>query len=58
MERYYRHDDYEELFLKSERELKRRAPAQLIVVKNDVEGLEKLKQGLEEVVNTLRERDV
>ncbi|WP_287031745.1 cell division protein FtsZ [Methylobacterium sp. CG08_land_8_20_14_0_20_71_15] len=54
MERYYRHDDYEALFLKSEEELKRQAPAPLVVVRNDAEGLEILEQGLEKVVKVFK----
>lgn len=55
MEQYYKHDDYEELYLKSEGELKRQAPATLVVVRNDVEGLESLKRELEKVVSVMRE---
>jgi len=54
MEKYYRYDDYEELFLKSEDELKKRAPAPVIVIRNDTEGLEKLKREVEKVVLALR----
>jgi len=54
MERYYRYDDYEGLFLKSENELKARAPAPIVVVKNDIEGLDHLKLGIEKVVTTLK----
>jgi tRNA uridine 5-carbamoylmethylation protein Kti12 len=55
MERYYKHDDYEELFLKSEEELKRRGPAPLVVVRNDTEDLERLKRELEKVVEVMKE---
>ena len=54
MEKYYRHDDYEELFLKSETELKQQAPAPLVVVRNDVGGLERLKLELEKVVKVFK----
>jgi adenylate kinase family enzyme len=54
MDKYYRYDDYEELFLKSENELKKNVPAQLIVVRNDTEGLEKLKLEVEKVVTSLK----
>jgi len=54
MERYYRHDDYEELFLKSENELRRQAPAPIVVVKNDAEGLERLEQELRKVAAALK----
>ncbi len=54
MERYYRYDDYEELFLKSENELKAQAPAPIVVVKNNVEGLDHLKLEIEEVVTALK----
>lgn len=53
MERYYKYDDYEELFLKSEDELKKQAPAPLVVVHNAAEGLEGLKQELEKVMDYL-----
>lgn len=54
MEEYYRHDDYEELFLKSENELRKQAPASIAVVKNDAEGLERLGAELEKVVVALK----
>jgi len=54
MERYYKYDDYEELYLKSEAELKRRAPAPLVVVRNDIEGLERLKRELKKVTEALK----
>jgi adenylate kinase family enzyme len=54
METYYRRDDYEELFLESETELKQRAPAPLVVVRNDVEGLQKLREELDKVVTVLK----
>lgn len=54
MKEYYLHDDYEELFLRSEEELQKRAPAQIVVVRNDGEGLESLKQELEKVVRAVR----
>jgi adenylate kinase family enzyme len=53
MEKYYRYDDYEELFLKSEEELKKQAPAPIIVIKNDVEGLKKLREEAEKVIAKL-----
>ena len=54
MERYYKYDDYEELFLRSEAELEKQAPAPLVVVRNDVEGLQRLKEGLDKVVVALK----
>ncbi len=54
MEKYYRYDDYEELFLKSEDELRKQVPAPIVVVKNDVEGLEGLGKKLERVVAALK----
>jgi len=54
MEKYYRYDDYEELFLKSEDELKKRAPAPIVVIRNDAEGLEKLKREVGKVVPALK----
>lgn len=56
MEHYYKYDDYEELYLKSEAELKRQAPAPLVVVRNDVEGLERLKRELKKVTEALKIR--
>lgn len=54
MEHYYKYDDYEELYLKSEAELKRQAPAPLVVVRNDVEGMGQLERELERVVDFLK----
>jgi len=54
MDKYYRYDDYEELFLKSEDELKKKAPAPMVVIRNDAEGLEKLKREVEKVVPALK----
>jgi len=54
MDKYYRYDDYEELFLKSEEELKKEAPAPVIVIRNDAEGLEKLEREVEKVVVALK----
>jgi adenylate kinase family enzyme len=54
MEEYYRYDDYEELFLKSEDELRKQAPASIAVVKNDAEGLERLEEELEKVMTALK----
>lgn len=53
MGEYYRRDDYEELFLRSEHELKKQAPARIVVVKNDTEGLEELERELEKVIAAL-----
>jgi len=53
MERYYRYDDYEGLYLQSIEELKRRAPAPLVVVRNDAEGLGRLERELEAILDTL-----
>jgi adenylylsulfate kinase-like enzyme len=54
MEKYYKHDDYEELYLKSEKELEKQAPAPLVVVRNDSEGLEHLKRELENVLDAAK----
>ncbi len=54
MYKYYRYDDYEELLLKSEDTLKTQAPARLVVVKNDFEGVDKLREELENVIEALR----
>jgi adenylate kinase family enzyme len=50
MERYYKHDEYEELFLRSEEEMKHSAPAPLLVIKNDADDLRSLERELERVV--------
>jgi len=42
MHKYYRNDDYEELFLKSENELKKLVPAKIIAIRNESDNLEKL----------------
>ncbi|MCJ7720722.1 MAG: hypothetical protein MUO36_04565 [Candidatus Hadarchaeum sp.] len=47
MHKYYKYDDYEELFLKSENELKKQAPARLVAIRNDADKLDKLKNELE-----------
>lgn len=54
MEKYYRHEDYEELYLRSEDELRKRSPAPTVVVRNDMESLERLKQELEKVIAALK----
>ena len=54
MEKYYRYDDYEELFLESEDELRKQAPAPIAVVKNDAEGLEMLGRELGKVMTALK----
>jgi len=54
MEHYYRYDDYEELCLKSEAELKLHAPVPLVVVRNDVEGMGQLERELEKVMDFLK----
>jgi dephospho-CoA kinase len=54
MDKYYRYDDYEGFFLKSEDELKKNVPAQVIVIRNDTEGLEKLEFEVEKIVDALK----
>jgi hypothetical protein len=54
MHKYYRNDDYEELFLKSEDELKKQATIKIIVIKNDVESLENLRLEINQAFNKLR----
>ena len=54
MEKYYRYDDYEALFLRSEDELRKQAPAPIAVVKNDAEGLERLGEELGKVMAALK----
>jgi adenylate kinase family enzyme len=53
MRSYYKHDDYEELHLRSGEELRRRAPAELAVVRNDAEEFESLKGELEKVMDAI-----
>ncbi len=54
MEHYYRYDDYEELCLKSEAELRRHVTVPLVVVRNDVEGMGQLERELEKVMDFLK----
>jgi hypothetical protein len=54
MHKYYRNDDYEELFSKSEGELKKLAPTKIIVIRNDMESLEKLKLEIDRAFAELR----
>ena len=54
MEKYYRYDDYEELFLKSEDDLKKLAPAPIVVIRNDIEGLGKLGREIEKAIIALK----
>ncbi len=58
MYKYYRYDDYEELFLGFEDALQKQAPTRLVVVKNDFKGLDKLERELEKVIAALRESEV
>lgn len=53
MKSYYKKDDYEELFLDSEEKLHEATPAETIVVRNDYEGLDRLKKELDKVVEGL-----
>ena len=41
MKRYYKYGNYEEFYLKSEAELNRQAPAPLVAVLNDADGMER-----------------
>ncbi len=50
MEQYYRYDDMEELYLRSEEELRSRAPAELVVVRNEVDDEARLDRELERVL--------
>jgi len=54
MERYYKRDDFEEIYLRSEEELKSKAPAQLVVVRNDVDDMSHLEQELEKVMEKFK----
>lgn len=55
MERYYKYDDMEELYLRSEEELRARAPAELVVVRNDVDDERHLNRELEHLVSKFDE---
>ena len=54
MKRYYKYDDYGEFYLKSEDELKKRAPASIVVVRNDVGGIDRLKLELEKAIEMFK----
>ncbi len=54
MEKYYKYEDYEEFFLKSEPELKKKAPADVIVVRNERGGIENLNRELEKVLKAIQ----
>lgn len=54
MEKYYKYEDYEEFFLKSENELKKQAPAEVVVVRNDTGGVENLERELEKVLTAIQ----
>lgn len=54
MKKYYVEDDYENLFLEPEEDLKKQTPARVIVVKNDVEGLDRLKEELGKVIDVIK----
>lgn len=57
METYYKNDDYEETFLDSEESLQDSAPADLVVVRNDSEGVEKLREELMKVIEALESNE-
>jgi adenylate kinase family enzyme len=54
MHKYYRNDDYEELFLKSENELKKLVPAKIIAIRNESDNLEKLKLEIDRTLTELK----
>jgi hypothetical protein len=54
MHKYYRNDDYEELFLKSENELKKLVPAKIIAIRNESDNLEKLKLEIDITLTELK----
>jgi len=54
MKKYYRNDDYEELFLKSENELKKLVPAKIIAIRNESDNLEKLKLEIDRTLTELK----
>jgi adenylate kinase family enzyme len=56
MEKYYRYDDYEELYLRSEKVLREQTPAPVVVVRNDAEGINRLGREIEKVVKFLRDK--
>jgi adenylate kinase family enzyme len=53
MERYYRRDDFEELLLASEEELRRAAPAPLAVIRNDVDDMRALEREVDGAIASL-----
>jgi hypothetical protein len=55
MEKYYKNDDYEEAYLRSEGALKLRLPTSLVVVRNDVDSLEHLGNEIDKVMEFLKE---
>jgi adenylate kinase family enzyme len=54
MHKYYRNDDYEEFFLKSENELKKLVPAKIIAIRNESDNLEKLKLEIDRILTELK----
>lgn len=46
MEKYYKKDEYEDLLLRSEEILRKEAPAELAVVRNDTDGFFRLREEL------------
>ena len=54
MHKYYRNDNYEELFLKSKNELKKLVPAKIIAIRNESDNLEKLKLEIDRTLTELK----
>jgi adenylate kinase family enzyme len=54
MHKYYRNDDYEALFLRSEDELQKQAPTKIITIKNNMRSLEKLELEIDQAFTELR----
>lgn len=53
MESYYKGDDYEELFLDSKEKLHEATPTDTVVIRNDYEGLDRLKKELDRAIEGL-----
>ncbi|MBS3815774.1 MAG: AAA family ATPase [Hadesarchaea archaeon] len=54
MKKYYKEDDYEDLYLESGGKLKEKAPADLVVINNDEENMAKLERELNEAEEKIK----
>ena len=53
LESYYRSDDFEKLFLESEKKLKEFSPAELMVVKNEGDKILELEKNLKKLAEKI-----